>query len=58
MWYLLIFYCVFSFIFMLGVAVYKYDDGWEHYPWYIYISVTLLAPIFFPFILGFNLCDK
>lgn len=56
MWYLLIFYYVFSFIFMLGFAVYKYDDVWEHYPWYIYISVILLAPMTLPFMLGFNLC--
>ena len=41
---------------MLGFAVYKYDDVWEHYPWYIYISVILLAPMTLPFMLGFNLC--
>ena len=57
--YFLIFYCVFSFIFMLGFSISIYDDYFrEDYSYCAYTIITLLAPITFPFLLGIRICNN
>jgi hypothetical protein len=52
--YFLIFYCVFSFIFVLGFFIERYEPYLDKSSLLIGIILLILAPLSFPFILGFK----
>jgi hypothetical protein len=51
---LFIFYCAFSVLFMLGVAVSQENETKDVPKWYILVWL-LIAPIMFPYYLGHRL---
>lgn len=52
--YFLIFYCVFSFIFLLGFFTYQYESYKDKSLLLPGLILLILAPLSFPFILGFK----
>lgn len=43
---------------MLGFSICSYDGyPCKDYPYWAYIIITLLAPLTFPFLLGFRTCN-